>query len=74
LDTIEGDMKLQTYIIRNIFFPSVSATQMIKEKMLTNQNYYDSVEIPTNCSFVIEFIIPNFTEESTCFERHTTHQ
>jgi len=32
-----------------------------------------SVEIPTRCSFVIEFIIPKFIEGSTCFERHTTH-
>jgi hypothetical protein len=31
----------------------------------------DSVEIPTRCSFVIEFIIPKFNEGSTCFERHT---
>jgi hypothetical protein len=34
----------------------------------------DSVEIPTRCSFVIEFIIPKFIEGSTCFERQTTHQ
>jgi hypothetical protein len=34
---------------------------------------YDSVEIPTRCNFVIEFIIPKFTEGSTCFERHTSH-
>jgi hypothetical protein len=33
----------------------------------------DSVEIPTRCSFVIEFIIPKFIEGSTCFERHTAH-
>jgi hypothetical protein len=32
-----------------------------------------SVEIPTRCSFVIEFIIPTFIEGSTCFERHTAH-
>jgi len=31
-----------------------------------------SVEIPTRCSFVIEFIIPKFNG-STCFERHTAH-
>jgi hypothetical protein len=29
-----------------------------------------SVEIPTRCSCVIEFIIPKFIEGSTCFERH----
>jgi len=29
----------------------------------------DSVEIPTRCGFVIEFIIPKFIEDSTCFER-----
>jgi hypothetical protein len=28
----------------------------------------DSVEIPTICSFVIEFVIPKFIESSTCFE------
>ena len=33
-----------------------------------------SVEIPTRCSFVIEFIIPKFIEGSTCFERHTAQQ
>ena len=33
-----------------------------------------SVEIPTICSFVIEFIIPKFTEGSTYFERHTARQ
>jgi len=32
-----------------------------------------SVEIPTRCSFIIEFIIPKFFEGSTCFERHTAH-
>jgi len=32
-----------------------------------------SVEIPTRCSFVIEFIIPKFIEGSTCFQRHTAH-
>jgi len=33
----------------------------------------DSVEIPTRCSFVIEFIIPKFIEGSARFERHTAH-
>jgi hypothetical protein len=33
----------------------------------------DSVEISTRCSFVIEFIIPEFTEGSTCFELHIAH-
>jgi hypothetical protein len=33
----------------------------------------DSVEIPTRCSFVIEFIIPKVFKGSTCFERHTAH-
>jgi hypothetical protein len=33
----------------------------------------DSVEIQTRCSFLIEFIIPKFIEDSTCFERHTAH-
>jgi hypothetical protein len=32
-----------------------------------------SVETPTRCSFVIEFIIPKFIEGSTCFELHTAH-
>jgi len=32
-----------------------------------------SVEIPTRCSFLIEFIIPKFFKGSTCFERHTAH-
>jgi hypothetical protein len=32
-----------------------------------------SVEIPTRCSFVMEFIIPKIFEGSTCFERHTAH-
>jgi hypothetical protein len=29
----------------------------------------DSVEIPTRCSFVIDFIIPKFLEGSTFFEQ-----
>jgi hypothetical protein len=33
----------------------------------------DSIDIPTRCSFVIEFIIPKFIEGSSCFERHTAH-
>jgi hypothetical protein len=33
----------------------------------------NSVEIPTRCSFVTEFIIPKFIESSTCFEQHTAH-
>jgi hypothetical protein len=33
----------------------------------------DSVELPTRCSFVIEFIIPKFIEGSTCFEEHTAY-
>jgi len=32
-----------------------------------------SVEIPTRCSRVIEFIIPKFFKGSTCFERHIAH-
>jgi len=32
-----------------------------------------SVETPTRCSFVIEFIIPTFIEGSTFLERHTAH-
>ena len=32
-----------------------------------------SIEIPTRCSFVIEFIIPKFIEGSAGFERHTAH-
>jgi len=32
-----------------------------------------SVEIPTRCSFVIEFIIPKFFKVSTSFERHTAY-
>jgi hypothetical protein len=32
----------------------------------------NSVEIPTRCSFVVEFIIPKFIEGSTCFELHSS--
>jgi hypothetical protein len=32
-----------------------------------------SVEIPTRCSFVIEFIIPKYFKGTICFERHTAH-
>jgi hypothetical protein len=37
-------------------------------------NEFHSVEVPTRCSFVVEFIIPKFIEGSTCFERHTAHR
>jgi hypothetical protein len=40
---------------------------------LIRASQYDSAEIPTKCSFVIEFIIPKFIEGSTCFERHIAH-
>jgi hypothetical protein len=32
-----------------------------------------SVEIPTRCSFVIEFIIPKFIAGLICFEQQTAH-
>jgi hypothetical protein len=38
-----------------------------------NRLQNESVEIPTRCNLVIEFIIPKFIEGSTCFERHTDH-
>ena len=38
--------------------------------MLNND---ESVEITNKMHLVIEFIIPEFTEGSTCFERHTAH-
>jgi hypothetical protein len=34
---------------------------------------YYSVQIPTRCNLVVEFIIPKFIEDSTCFERHNAH-
>jgi len=42
--------------------------------VVVDQIGLDLVEIPTRCSFVIEFIIPKFIEGSKYFERHTTHQ
>jgi hypothetical protein len=65
----------------NIFRKSVEKTQ-ISLKSDKNIGYLiimdpcivdDSAEIPTRCSFVIEFIIPKFIEGSTCFEQHTAH-
>ena len=50
-----------------------------QETMIANLIFMDpcivdySIEIPTRCSFVIEFIIPKFIEGSTCFERHTAY-
>jgi hypothetical protein len=35
------------------------------------KNY--SVELTNKMKLVIEFIIPKFIEDSTCFERHTAH-
>jgi len=32
-----------------------------------------SIEIPSRCSFVMEFIIPKFFKGSTCFEQQTAH-
>jgi hypothetical protein len=47
---------------------------MTDNRQYATANYwYDSVEIPTRCNLVIEFIIPKFIEGSTCFERHTPH-
>jgi hypothetical protein len=33
----------------------------------------DSVEIPTRCSFVIEFIVPKFIVGSTCLKLYIVH-
>jgi hypothetical protein len=41
-------------------------------EQIQEKNCY-SVEIPTRCSFVIEFIIPKLFKGSTCFEWHTAH-
>jgi hypothetical protein len=50
---------------RRICYIQVKALQV--RKLLSG-----SVETPTRCSFVIEFI-PKFIEGSTYFERHTAH-
>jgi hypothetical protein len=42
-------------------------------KILHVSILYEVLEIPTRCSFVIEFIVPKLIEGSTCFERHTAH-
>jgi hypothetical protein len=60
----------------NIFFENRTLFLDKVEKIsypLIRALQYDSVEIPTRYSFVIEFIITKFLEGSTCFERHTAH-
>jgi hypothetical protein len=48
---------------------------LMSEYLFTNlpEAVYDSVEIPTRCNLVIQFIIPKFIEGSTCFEWDTAH-
>jgi len=60
-------------------FLTLFYVESCKQNILLNLIFMDpcivdySIEIPTRCSFVMEFIIPNFIEGSTCFERHTVH-
>jgi hypothetical protein len=54
---------------------SFAFTKCLVRILAKTQYPRDSVEIPTRCGFVIEFIIPKFIEGSTCFEWHTAqHQ
>ena len=64
-----GCRRLSAHVHMFLFF------FLITEYLFTNfrEAVYDSVEIPTRCNFVIEFIIPKFIEGWTCFERHTAH-
>jgi hypothetical protein len=51
-----------------------STTTYNKSKwILSSTIRQNSVEIPTRCSFVIEFIISKFIEGLKCFEWHTAH-
>ena len=50
-----------------------TCSRITVELILYVTNQRNSVEIPTICSFVIEFIIPKFFKGSTCFERHAAY-
>jgi len=64
---------LEHYVFCCILFFQISShqSQLLCPFFLVFLIY--SVEIRTRWSFVIEFIIPEFTEGSTRFERHTAH-
>jgi len=51
----------------------IYAQYILQAERLKKKTNNVSVEIPTRCSFAIEFIIPKFIEGSTFFERHTAH-
>ena len=53
---------------------AVSMILNIRDLILMDPCIIDySVEIPTRCNFVIEFVIPKFIEGSIYFELHTAH-
>jgi hypothetical protein len=58
---------------RGVDIPPASSAEIKERYSRIRALKYDSVEIPTRCSFVIEFFIPKFIEGTTCFERHTAH-
>ena len=60
-------------ILRIILKETVLIDVSVVHKRNAQTGKVPSVEIPTRCSFVIEFIIPKFIEGSTCFERHTAY-
>jgi len=60
-------------MLSNSLFLDVAKLRSVNLIFMDPRIVDDSVEIPTTCSFVIEFIIPKFIEGSTCFERYTAH-
>ena len=58
---VMGSLKLLPFCV------SSPQTSMINLILMDPCIVDDSVEIPTRCSFLIEFIIPKFFKCSTCF-------
>jgi len=66
-------IKLAAHIILETFAFFLGKEYFVNLIFIDSCIVDDSVEIPTRCNPVIEFIIPKFIEGSTCFERHTAH-
>jgi hypothetical protein len=64
-------MKNAYKILVGMFAGKIQHGGMVDVSVAGIINY--SVEIPTRCSFVIEFIISKFFKVSACFKRHTAH-
>jgi hypothetical protein len=69
----DGIVVKEKRVVGSQFYGAFPSDRIPEATKYVNVRFFFSVEIPTRCSFVKEFIIPKFIEDSTCFERNTVH-